>query len=502
MTPNKRKSFGTFLDKRVFLLLISFQFLVFFPAVRNSSPWSDDWGYIYFAGDSSRNIVGDAVSAGRPILGILAQLAYQNEFVTRNPLVLQVVSVIGLFLLQFSLYSKLKNNGFANPILTLVPLLVILIPGIQGYVYFLSCFPYAWACVLGFLAFDFINSRTPFWIVIGGILLIIAFLIYPAGAMFYLVSYLIDLVARFRQERAFFSNIKHLFHILVKLMMCFAVSVVLAGVTQTYTDIKKAPRIELIDSLESFIEKVAWVSTRLFVSEFRVFTVASPTPTRAVIETTAILSLLVFFILKPLNGLTGNRALNFLLILFFPLLGAIPNLIILENQFEFRTLTATYAMSLIVWAYCFQEISYSVLRLKNNKKVGYPQYLDKLLGLICMLIVMFTVFHVQGDSRDLWVKPSLIRDNLTVSALSKIKIGNSDPICMIIPPKVYEPLNKLGVYSLKSDLASSWVPEPYMRLMLEQSNLISERKIFVVKDIIECDASSVVVNYKTLGMNN
>ncbi len=47
MTPHNRKCFGTGLDKRAFLLLISFHFLVFFPAVKNSSPWSDDWGYIY-----------------------------------------------------------------------------------------------------------------------------------------------------------------------------------------------------------------------------------------------------------------------------------------------------------------------------------------------------------------------------------------------------------------------------------------------------------------------
>lgn len=502
ITLHNSKSSGTFLGKRVFLLFISFQVLVFFPALRNSSPWSDDWGYIYFVGDPSRNIVSDAVSAGRPILGLLDQVAYQNEFITRNPVLLQMVSVLGLLLLQFSLYSKLRQNGFANPMLTLAPLLLILIPGIQGYVYFLSCFPYAWACLLGFLSFDFINSRTPFWIIIGSIFLIIATLIYPAGAMFYLLSYLIDFITRFRQERDFCSNIKHLFCILVKLMMYFAFSLIIARITQSYANIEKATRIELVNSLESLMEKVVWASTRLFVSEFRVFTVASPSPKRAVIETALVLSLLVFFILKPFDSLTKNRAFNFFIMLFLPLLGAIPNLIILENQFEFRTLTSTYAMSLILWAYCFQEISHSVLRVKIKKKVFFYQYLDKLLGLICMLLVAFTVFHAQGDSKDLWVKPSLIRDNLTESALNKIKIDNSSPICMIIPPTVYEPLDKLGIYSLKSDLASSWVPEPYMRLKLEQANLIQERKIYVTEDVNGCDASSVAINYKILGMSD
>ena len=71
-------------NKPVIFLFGTFQVFVFLPALRNPIPWSDDWTYIYFANDSNRSILHDAIASGRPILGIVDQLAYQSEFITSN----------------------------------------------------------------------------------------------------------------------------------------------------------------------------------------------------------------------------------------------------------------------------------------------------------------------------------------------------------------------------------------------------------------------------------
>ena len=115
---------------------------------------------------------------------------------------------------------------------------------------------------------------------------------------------------------------------------------------------------------------------------------------------------------------------------------------------------------------------------------------------------MTILFNTQRDSRKLWVEPSSIRDAITWSALQKLDVNGTEPICMVIPSSVYTPLNKLGVYSLKSDLASSWVTEPYMRLKLEQSNLDLGREIFVAREVTECKSPSIVINYSALGSSN
>lgn len=499
---NNRTKVESSPEKLVFLLFFFFQIIVFYPALRNPKPWSDDWTYIYFANDSSRNIVHDAIAAGRPILGFLVQLAHQSDLFIRNPLLLQISSLIGLYILQLSLFSKLKEKGLSKSMLILTPLLMILIPGIQGYVYFLSCFPYTWACLFGFLSFDLISSRAPTRKVTGYSLFIVAFLIYPTGAMFYFLSYFIDFIIRYDQEKEFCGNIRNLIQISVRLLVPGTVGMIIVRLVRTATNIEEASRIELINNIESSFDKTAWVLTRLFVSEFRLFTVASPTPSRAAIETSLVFALLMFFILKPLDNLTFNRLLNFVLVIFLPLFGALPNLVILENQFEFRTLTSTHVMSLILWTYCLQRMSDRVSGIDHARKALYRQNSGRLKIFVCILLLMTILFNTQRDSRKLWVEPSSIRDAITWSALQKLDVNGTEPICMVIPSSVYTPLNKLGVYSMKSDLASSWVTEPYMRLKLEQSNLDLGREIFVAREVTECKSPSIVINYSALGSSN
>lgn len=492
----------TFQEMRFLLLFVLFQIIVFYPALRNPRPWSDDWTYIYFMNDSSRNIFHDATAAGRPISGFLVQYAHQNDFSTRNPLLLQIFSLTGLLLLQSALFLKLKNYRFSNPMLILTPLMLILMPGIQSYVYFLSCFPYTWACLFGFLSFDQINSRNLTRKMAGYILFVIAFLVYPAGAMFYFLSYFIDFILRFNQEYTFRSNLGNILHITANLLLASSIGMAIGAVFRAATNIEKSSRIEFLNSIESIIDKIIWISTRLFVSEFRIFTVASPTPFRALIETTLVFSLMVFLILKPHQNSTLNRTLNFLMLIFLPVLGAFPNLVIHENQFEFRTLTSTHAMSLILWTHCFVRMLDRFSRIMRPRTFLPNQHSCKIKTFLCLLLLLTIGVNAQQDSRELWIKPSSIREMITVSALQNIDGNVEEPICMVIPASVYKPLKKLGIYSLKSDLVSGWVPEPYMRLKLENFELNREQIILVVKEVTSCNPSSIVIDYSALGRVN
>lgn len=485
-------------NKQMAFLYGAFQTFVFLPALRNPIPWSDDWGYIYFANDSRRNILHDAIASGRPILGIVDQFAYQNAFITNNLIILQLLSLSALLLLQLAIYSQLIKSGFGYQISIFGSLALILIPGFQGYVYFLSCFPYSWACLFGYLSHSFINSSSRNRMAVGYILLIASFLIYPAGAMFYFLGYFLDFIIRFKQGTSFRSNIAHLISIISKMALCAAVSALIGKVARSFYGIEQAARIEIVNNLESLIDKVVWVSTRLFVSEFRIFTVASPSAVRAAIEAIVLLSLFTLFILRPFNGLTWNKTLNYCLLLVIPLLGALPNLLIRENQFEFRTLTATFAMSLVLWAFCLQQF-YSASILKDRFS---SQNINRAIGLSHLLLLSFTVYHVQHDSRNLWVNPSLSRDAITQQSLQNVKAVDKSSICMVIPEQVYAPLSRLGVYSMRSDLVSSWVPEPYMRTQLERFNLDINREITVHKDRDDCEPFAIFIDYTALAWRN
>jgi hypothetical protein len=284
--------------------------------------------------------------------------------------------------------------------------------------------------------------------------------------------------------------------------LCSAASMLIGSITRSFYGIEPASRIEFVSDLESFIDKVAWTLTRLFVSEFRIFTVASPSALRAAIEVSVLLSLFVIFILKPLKDLTWNRTLNYCLLLAIPLLGAIPNLIIRENQFEFRTLTATYAMSLVLWAFFLHQFLKQIFLSNILKNKFVAQNINGAIGLCCILLLLPSVFYVQRDSRNLWIEPSLVRDEITRESLHDIKTVNKSSICMVIPEQVYAPLKRLGVYSMRSDLISGWVPEPYMKKQLENLNLDTSRKITVHKNEDDCDPFAILIDYTVLAGRN
>jgi hypothetical protein len=493
------KSRKTKFDKPVALLFVAFQLLVYFPALKNPSPWSDDWAYLYFSNDSKRNIAHDALASGRPVLGFLDQLAFQTDFIVNNLVILQVISIFGILFLQSAIFSKLKKNVFPYLVAILIPLTLILMPGFQGYVYFLSCFPYAWACFFGFLSYDYINGGHLKRVITGYVLLVFSFLIYPAGAMFYFLSYSIDYLVRFREGSTFRNNISQLVSVVAKLAFCAVVGMLIASVVRTYFKVTQASRIELLNGIDSIMEKFLWVLTRLFVSEFRIFTVASPSPTRAVIELVLVLSLFVIFFLLPVKDFNVNKLLNFGLLIFIPLLGALPNLLILENQFEFRTLTSTYAISLTLWVSSIYGLLHRVFQYKAIYRKFNRNVSSGGIVIACIPLVLFAAFHVQTDSKALWVKPSLIRDQITSTALQELGKDNNQSICMVLPGEVYLPIDKLGTYSMQSDLVSAWVPEPYMRLQLESFSLNVERSIKVRGKKGACSPSDIHIDYSELG---
>lgn len=478
-----------------------FQLLLFLPALKHSNPWSDDWGYIFFVDDDTRNIVRDAIAAGRPILGFIVQLTYQSEFIKGNLILLQLLSLLGILTLQMSIYSKLKIAKFGGLVQYLTALAVVLIPGFQGYVYFLSCFPYSWACLLGFLSYDLINNGSKKQIVIGIIFLVLSFLIYPAGAMFYFVSYFIDYIPRYKRDELFRRNINHFINIFLKLVGCSALSFVIANFTRIQFGIEQATRIELVNNLEALIDKFYWVVTRLFVSEFRIFTVASPSPLQAAFESFFVFSLITLFIFKPFKRWTLNRFLNFGFMLVIPLFGALPNLVIRENQFEFRTLTSLFTMSLMLWSYTVSAMAQSFLQNRFLNSRFSLQIISRVTQIILIITIFFAAFQVQQDSRNLWIGPSLARDKITVNVLRDVNPVGEEPICMVIPKKLFEPLDRLGIYSMKSDLLSFWVPDPYMRQQLKNLKLFPHRQIIVLESRGECPASSILADYGALRVN-
>ena len=495
---SKFKKVGPSHEKsRIFLYLFVYFLILFFPAWRNSKLWSDDWAIYWDTRSNGTEVINATVSNGRPILGWLLRGAYSSSFFSNHLIVLQFISIAGVYLLGIAIYSKMRASRFGLSISLILVLGVGLLPGFQEYVYFINCFAYSWACLFGFLSFSLFNSDRLSVKFLGIFLLTLAFLIYPVGAMFFFLAFYIDYLESLNISMPLFRFIRKVQINFYGFLLSILLTLLCALSASRILGIDSATRVHFVDTFALAQSKLEWILTRLFVSEFRIFSTVSPTPTQAVLEFCLIFIPFSIALLTPWRELDSRKFLQYILIIFLPLLGAIPNLVISENQFEYRTLTATYSMAFLMWLVSARRFLELVRSLKPH---GFTRSLlaSKPIILLASLLIAFQFNQTQADSNRLWISPSFVRDAITDRAIENAKVLPPATVCLVIPSGVYSQIPRMGIYSMKSDLVSEWVPEPYIRTKLEMRSISFLGKVEVVKSTNECHIDDLVFDYSKL----
>lgn len=498
LLPNKFKIISPRNEKRRINLFIFGYFLVlFFPALRYSKPWSDDWALYWDTRSNSAEIINATVSNGRPVLGWLLRSAYSSSFFSNNLIALQLVSIVGIYLLGLAIYSKMRASQFGLSTSLILVLGVGLLPGFQEYVYFISCFAYSWACLLGFLSFTLVASKRLHLRFLGVCFLTLSFLIYPTGAMFYFLAFYIEYLASLSESMSLARFIKKIQINMYGFIISILISLSCAILISKILGIDSASRVQLVDTFALAQSKFEWILTRLFVFEFRIFSTVSPTPTQAILEFCLIFIPFSLALLAPWRELNRKKFFQCTLILLLPLLGALPNLVISENQFEYRTLTAAHSMALLMWLISVGKLLDLISNLKPRRVIR-PLVSKKFIILLATTLILSLFGQAQIDSKRLWITPSLKRDAITDKTIDNAPVLPPPAVCLVIPPGVYTPLTRMGVYSLKSDLISEWVPDPYIRITLGAKSIDFLGKVEVVKSVNKCQQGYLVIDYSEL----
>ena len=509
---NQYKQFGSkagqFLDKlkkvapkgeknRILLFLFVYYLALFSPAWQDSKFWSDDWAIYWDTRSSGTEVMNATVSNGRPILGWLLKGAYSSSFLLNHLVVLQLISIAGIYFLAIAIYIKMRKSRFSLAISLILVLGVGLLPGFQEYVYFISCFIYSWTCLFGFLSYIFFTSDKLSMKCLGIFLLTLALLIYPVGAMFFFLAFYIDYLESLNVSMPFFRFLRKVQVNFYGFLLSILLTLLCALSTSRILGIDSAARVQFIDTFALAQSKLEWILTRLVVSEFRIFSTVSPTPTQAILEFCLIFIPFSIALLAPWRKLDSRKFGEYILIILLPLLGAFPNLVISENQFEYRTLTATYSMAFLMWLVSARRIIELARSLKLHG-FGIPLLATKPILLLASLLIAFQFHQTQIDSNRLWISPSLARDAITDSTLENATVLPPAKVCLVIPAGVYSQNPRMGIYSLKSDLASGWVPDPYIRTKLEMRSINFLGTVEVVKKTDECHIDDLVFDYSKL----
>ena len=246
---NEFKEIGSSNEKRRISLFIFVYFMVlFFPALRYSKPWSDDWTLYWDTRSNSTDIINATVSNGRPVLGWLLRSAYSSSFFSNHLIILQLTSILGIYLLGLVIYNKMRASQFGLSTSLILVLGVGLLPGFQEYVYFISCFAYSWACLLGFLSFTLLTSKRLHLKFLGVCFLTLSFLIYPTGAMFYFLAFYIEYLASLGESMPLARFIKKIQISIYGFIISILLSLSCAILTSKILGIDSASRVQLVDT--------------------------------------------------------------------------------------------------------------------------------------------------------------------------------------------------------------------------------------------------------------
>ena len=154
-------------------------------------------------------------------------------------------------------------------------------------------------------------------------------------------------------------------------------------------------------------------------------------------------------------------------------------------------------MALLMWLISAGKLLDLIRNLKPRRMIR-PLVSKNFIILLATTLILSLFGQAQIDSKRLWITPSLKRDAITDKTIDNARGLPPPAVCLVIPPGAYSPRTRMGVYSLKSDLISEWVPDPYIRIALGAKSINFLGRVQVVKSVNKCEQGFLVFDYSEL----
>lgn len=418
--------------------------------------WSDDYNSLI-----NRNEVVDLLlSDARPAQAIATIFGFSlisgpgDAWILRG---LALAAMIILFLLIAKRIDKSRQRSFG--IFSIA--ISFCLPSFQMYIHWAQAWSFLWAALASVLAFRFWATGMVPKKILGILLLVFALTNYPPTALFYFSTIaVINVLNRSSTSKIIKETIQGLYLLVISIV----VSLMVVATTLRLAQVHPTGRVRLI-SIDEMPEKILWLLTRPITIGLRPFMIDSPAPWFALV--TAIPSLVIIFFgikaqAQPSNKSTVLRGFS---IVFLLVLTLLPLMVSPENQIEFRMISGySWGITSLVVYFILTMIDEWFVTANNvsRLRVIIPLIMPITLSFVCILTVNTHYFELFNNS---------YRQKTTFLEMKISKCFNTSGVkeVSILPPKLSFPsVNRLGIFSMSTDLYSGWVAKPNVELILQQ----------------------------------
>jgi len=194
----------------------------------------------------------------------------------------------------------------------------------------------------------------------------------------------------------------------------------------------------------------------------------SPTPKIALITALPVIVILIFGIKRQSQHLGESIFYRGIWVALPLVLTLIPLMITSDNQIEFRVLPG-YSWGIAALASFFLLVFIDLLLrplIANVKVRGFT------LLIAPAALSLVAVLTINSHYTDLFGAPYQKKNAFLNTSISSCLKSGSIKSVLILPPKLPFPsFQRLGVFSMSTDLASEWVPKPNVELLLRQRGI-------------------------------
>jgi hypothetical protein len=332
------------------------------------------------------------------------------------------------------------------------------------YIHWSITWFYLWAALASLISFHFWASRTLSRKILAVILLVAALTTYPPTALFFFSAICVVNTLNEVKVEKFFNQV-------IQGASLLAISGVLAVFTVVATlrlsSLPPNNRVSLL-TLSDLPEKVFWLFSRPLVVGLRPFAIDSPSVIVALLTSIPVLMLLIMGIWRQSQNLDESALMRSICVVAPLLITLTPLMITSDNQIEFRVLPG-YSWGVASLA-SFYLSTLFVAKIKDsnltrNLKVKFSS------GTLFVL-AMVSIISINSHYVDLFQRPYQLKNLFLKEEIADCNSRDAFTGVIILPPtRPFPVLPRLGVFSMSTDLASSWVPRPNVELILRQLNI-------------------------------
>lgn len=429
------------------------------PGVFRTSLWSDDYGGLIETSGFAEHILRD----GRPTGAGIIFLSFTALGSASQAWILRFFALSALLVIYLMVDRSIKNSANYK-VATLSIAIGLCLPSFQMYIHWIGTWHFLWTALAGLVAFLLWSHKRIIPKIIGVFLLALALTSYPPTALFYFAVIGVTGAINSRSSKRILEESIRGLTLLASAGLVAFISA--ASVLKSY-GLTPNPRVNLVD-ISEIPNKVVWVISRPIVVGLRPFTIDSPMPLFAALTTIPVLAMLFFGVKRQSLELSENFIIR-TSVIFLPLVFTLaPIMVTSDNQIEFRLL-AGYCWGVVSLSSFFLFASLKDWTHRRNTNLHLARIAQVTTASILILVAVFTVniHYEQFFGEPYRTKTSFLNEKIS----DCIDKNNLDKILILPPEQPFHSFSRLGVFSMSSDLASSWVPKANVELVLEQQNI-------------------------------